>query len=238
MGGSCCRLGYNDGNGCTGSDGCQNRHCCTKSGLQHELLNQGETCWEECNKIGGNCTWCGDLGSCCRVGYNDGNGCTGSNGCQNRHCCTKSGLRHELLNQGKTCWEECNEIGGNCTWCGDLGSCCRLGYNDRNGCTGSNGCQNRHCCTESGLRHELLNQGQFCWKECNEIGGNCNWCGDLGSCCKLGRKGKMENGKWKMENGCTGFNGCQNKHCCTKSGLQHELLNQGQECWEECNKIG
>merc|ERR1719431_723929 len=72
------------------------------------------------------------------------NGSTGSNGCQNKHCCTKSGLRHELLNQGKTCWEECNEIGGNCTWCGDLGSCCRIGYNDGNGCTGSNGCQNRH----------------------------------------------------------------------------------------------
>merc|ERR1712087_215687 len=101
----------------------------------------------------------------------------------------------ELLNQGQECWEECNEIGGNCTWCGDLGSCCKLGrkwkmengkWKMENGCTGSNGCQNKHCCTKSGLRHELLNQGQECWEECNEIGGNCTWCGDLGSCCKLG----------------------------------------------------
>merc|ERR1719369_223887 len=54
------------------------------------LLNEGKDCWDECEKQTGECKFCGS-GSCCRKGYLTSyfSGCSVSNGCQNKHCCTK-----------------------------------------------------------------------------------------------------------------------------------------------------
>merc|ERR1712212_792703 len=83
-----------------GSNGCQNRHCCTKYEAQ-VLLNEGKDCWDECEKQTGECKFCGS-GSCCRKGYLTSyfSGCSVSNGCQNRHCCTKYEAQGYWLSRG------------------------------------------------------------------------------------------------------------------------------------------
>ena len=54
--------------------------------------NVGESCWQQCNKKGGPCTWCGEgasdskEGMCCKKGNKD-RGCDGTIGGDDHHRC-------------------------------------------------------------------------------------------------------------------------------------------------------
>ena len=52
------------------------------------LRNENVACWEQCGAKGGPCSFCGG-GSCCRQGWTDGTGCTGTNGCDGHSCCVE-----------------------------------------------------------------------------------------------------------------------------------------------------
>merc|ERR1712216_558650 len=45
--------------------------------------NEGKNCWDHCNKLSGQCDWCGGEG-CCKAGDSSG-GC--NRGCDGHHCC-------------------------------------------------------------------------------------------------------------------------------------------------------
>ena len=53
----------------------------------------------------------------------------------------------EIENEGKDCWEDCNEIQGKCSYCGSMGFCCRKNYYEHsNGCDGTFGGDEIHVC--------------------------------------------------------------------------------------------
>ena len=54
-----------------------------------EIENEGQDCWEDCNKIQGKCSWCGSMGYCCTKAkdYEKSNGCDGTFGGDEIHVC-------------------------------------------------------------------------------------------------------------------------------------------------------
>ena len=107
-------------------------------------------CWNECGQTPGYCKACKSEDSiaskpCCRIGWNDGNGCNGKNGCHGYHCCASD--------TKDDCWNYCGGKGGECPNCkGGLGqSCCRKGWDDGKACcNGNSGCNGYHCCVPTG----------------------------------------------------------------------------------------
>jgi len=65
------------------------------------LKNENEACFGSCGCKGGSCSFCGG-GSCCRLGWTDGDGCLGTNGCKDNHCCVEpKGKVEEIEDQLK-----------------------------------------------------------------------------------------------------------------------------------------
>ena len=52
-----------------------------------QLDNQLEDCWNECGRQGGECSFCGSGGACCRQGWGGDPAECGGGGCGNFHCC-------------------------------------------------------------------------------------------------------------------------------------------------------
>merc|ERR1719228_154403 len=105
-------------------------------------MNENVKCWNPCGQKGGSCSFCGYDGACCRQGWTDGAGCTGTNGCNGNHCCVEKKKIGALMNENVKCWNPCGQKGGSCSFCGYDGACCRQGWRwmDGAGCTGTNGC--------------------------------------------------------------------------------------------------
>ena len=54
------------------------------------LENEGKDCYSKCGDQQGPCSWCGELGLCCRIGNEYiGNGCDGKLGGQDEHECVR-----------------------------------------------------------------------------------------------------------------------------------------------------
>ena len=131
----------------------------------------------------------------------------------------------DLQNEGRGCFgHACGWKAGPCdAVCGTDGICCRFGFKEC-GCDGTMGAAGEgHICVEKKPEPEkndnvgldIQNEGKECMTECGINwweGGQCDWCGKDGMCCRKGKKGPTG-----MENACDGCLGDSvSAHVCVK----------------------
>lgn len=151
----------------------QQSHLGFQRTLQEGLINEGKGCWGRCNRIAGDCDYCG-TGQCCRLRDYE----TGVDGCELAFevtgpvCGAFRGVPEERLrNEGKACMGHCDRKPGNCDYCG-TGQCCRRVDN----VNGVPGCElatesmvdwDNGPASQCGAFNGLLNENKGCWGFCD-----------------------------------------------------------------------
>lgn len=106
--------------------------------MLREILNEGKGCWGHCDRVAGDCDYCG-TGQCCRkIDYDNGvEGCELAKDVIGARCGNFRGEAEKgLRNEGKACRGNCGGQSGDCDFCG-TGQCCR----QVDGTSGVEGCE-------------------------------------------------------------------------------------------------
>ena len=96
--------------------------------IDSTYVNTKISCWNECSKKMGLCSFCGEGGYCCK---------TGSTGCPANvmtQATASSQCIMPYVNTKVTCWDRCSKKTGLCSFCGAFGYCCKTGAT---GCEGN-----------------------------------------------------------------------------------------------------
>mmetsp|Transcript_59663 Transcript_59663/g.106050 ORF Transcript_59663/g.106050 Transcript_59663/m.106050 type:complete len:480 (-) Transcript_59663:68-1507(-) len=91
-----------------------------------------------------------------------------------------------LLHEGEDCWKPCNNISGDCEWCGAGNACCRYrAKSDPPECKGAVfTTYSHHTCVVPSESHAVKHHGQDCYFACSGKSGYCDWCGKGNACCR------------------------------------------------------
>lgn len=93
-----------------------------------------------------------------------------------------------LLHKGENCWDSCNNMAGDCQWCGAGNACCKDGaHTDPPECSGvSYHTSQFYTCVTPARPYAVKHFGQDCFLACNGKSGFCDWCGKGNACCRQG----------------------------------------------------
>ena len=96
--------------------------------IDSTYVNTKTSCWYECSKKNGLCSFCGEGGYCCKTGLT---GCPANVMTQ---ATASSQCIMPYVNTKVTCWDRCSKKTGLCSFCGAFGYCCKTGAT---GCEGN-----------------------------------------------------------------------------------------------------
>lgn len=235
---------------------CPDGHSCStmnsKNGVSKSqcvpssLFHPGADCFEACNRITGDCKWCGKGNACCMMGQH-----AGPPECADVQFltsatfqCVAAGQRVEVKHQGQSCLEHCDRKAGSCTWCGDGKACCPPGMvNGPTECLGLSisAPAGMHVCVQISQHVAVKHQSQDCLQPCNGRAGYCQWCGKGMACCLKGSTSNPAECFGASDFSRSDVHVCvttmllSSSHIRTKKPI---IQHAGEDCWYSCKGSG